>query len=180
VALKIGTAAADDLGCRVPSTQGPTPDVDVASMNAFSPSLPALAGTTPAVLGTLPTAPGGEGTLAGIAEHLGMSADSLQAALRDGQSIAALAEQQGVPRESVASFISTQIQRARQYSGQPPLDQPALERMVERALERGRRASAASEGDGTSREWVALATYASNARPAAQPELAGGTISLLA
>jgi hypothetical protein len=27
---------------------------------------------------------------------------------------------------------------------------------------------------------VALATYASNARPAAQPELAGGTISLLA
>src|SRR5205823_6018743 len=88
--------------------------VDVPSMSAFTPSLPALTGSAPASVGTLPT-PAGESTLAGIADQLGLSADALQVALREGRSIASLAEEQGVPRESVASFISAQIQQARQY-----------------------------------------------------------------
>jgi hypothetical protein len=115
-------------------------------MSAFIPSLPALTGSAPASPGALPPAPSGEGTLAGIAEHLGMSADGLRSALREGRSIAGLAEQQGIPRESVASFISAHIQRARQYSGQPPLDEDALARMVDRALERGRPAGAPAGG----------------------------------
>ena len=147
-------------------------------MRTVTPSLPALTGSTPAVLSALP-APGGEGTLAGIADQLGMSAEGLQTALREGRSIANLAEQQGVPRESIASFISAQIQRARQYSGQSPLDGAALERMVDRALDRGRRAST-DGGDAAGPEAVALATYASNARAAAPAAPTGGTISLLA
>jgi hypothetical protein len=147
-------------------------------MSAFTPSLPAVAGSAPAALGTLPSAPG-ESTLAGIAEQLGMSAESLQHALREGQSIANLAEQQGVPRESIGSFVAAQIQRARQYSGQPPLDQGALDRMVDRALDRGRRAGSTEASDAASPEAVALATYASNARVAAVAATPGATISLL-
>lgn len=148
-------------------------------MSAFTPSLPALAGSPPATVSTLSSG-SGEGTLAGIAEQLGMSTDSVQQALRDGQSIASLAEQQGVPRESVGTFIGTQIQRARLYTGQPQLDQGALDRMVERALDRGRPAGGAGTPDAASPESVALATYASNARVAAVADPAGGSISLLA
>ncbi len=149
-------------------------------MSAFTPSLPSFTGSAPAALSTLPSAPGGEGTLAGLAEQLSMSTEEVQGALRQGQSIAGLAEQQGVPRESVASFVAGQIQRARQYSGQSPLDQSALERMVDRALDRGRRADTPAGGESTGPEAVALATYASNARTAVPAAPAGGTISLLA
>ena len=162
--------------------------MDVPSTSAFTPSLPALAGSPPATVST-PSSGSGEGTLAGIAEHLGMSTDTVQQALRDGQSIASLAEQQGVPRDSVGTLIGTQIQRARLYTGQPPLDQDALDRMVERALDRGRPAGGGAAGGpaaggpargaAASPESLALATYASNARVAAVAEPAGGTISLL-
>jgi hypothetical protein len=152
--------------------------VDVPSMSAFSPSLPAVNGSTSATVGTLPPSPG-EGTLAGIADRLGMSSEDLQAALTQGQSIAGLAERQGVPRESVAGVVATQMQRARQYSGQPPLDQAALDRMVDRALDRGRSAGTPA-GDTGHRESIALATYASNARAALSAAPAGGTVSLLA
>jgi hypothetical protein len=148
-------------------------------MSAFTPSLPALTGSAPAALGTLPSAPG-ESTLAGLATHLGLSTEDLQSALKQGRSIAELAEQQGVPREAAASFLSTQMQRARQYSGQPPLDDAALERMVQRALDRGRRSGGEADGEAAGRESVALATYASNARTAVAAAPAGGTISLLA
>jgi hypothetical protein len=131
-------------------------------------------------MASLPPPAGGESTLAGIAAHLGMSAEELQGALKDGQSLASLAERQGVSRESLGSFIGTQIQRARLYSGQPWLDDEALGRMVDRALDRGRRPD-----DGTpapppqSFEAVATATYASNARPLPVDAPVGGTISLL-
>jgi hypothetical protein len=149
-------------------------------MSAFAPTLPAVTGSSPAALGTLPPPAGGESTLAGLAGQLGMSTEDLQSALKEGQSIAGLAEQQGIPRESVAGFISAQIQRARQYSGQPPLDQTALERMVDRALDRSRRVDTPVEDAARRPEGVALATYASNARAAAPVMPAGGTISLLA
>jgi hypothetical protein len=150
-------------------------------MSAFTSSLPALAGSSPVAVGTL-AASGTEGTMAGLAARLGMSAENLQGALKQGQSIAGLAEQQGVPRESVAEFVATQIQQARSASGQPALDQDSLERTVDRALDRGRPAGGTRTDDETA---VAVATesvgaYASNARVSAAGVPAGRTISLLA
>jgi hypothetical protein len=131
-------------------------------------------------MASLPAPSGSEGTLAGIANHLGMSAEDLQGALKQGQSLATLAEQQGVSRDSIGTFIGTQIQRARLYSGQPSLDDAGLERLVNRALDRGRPQDGAAPAAPRTYEAAATATYASNARPLpvdAAP--AGGTISLL-
>ena len=131
-------------------------------------------------MANLPAPSGGDGTLAGIAGQLGMSAEDLQSALKQGQSLAALAEQQGVSRESIGSYVGTQIQRARLYSGQPSLDDEALGRMVDRALDRGRKQDdAAPASPPQSYEAVATATYASNARPLPADAPVGGTISLL-
>jgi hypothetical protein len=155
--------------------------VDVPATSALTPSLPAASGSLAAAVASLPTSPAGEGTLAGIAAELGMSAEDLQSALKQGQSLAGLAEQQGVSRESIGAFIGTQIQRARMYSGQLPLDDGALERTVDRALDRGRTQDPATPAPPPQTfEAAATATYASNARslPTATP--AGGSISLLA
>jgi hypothetical protein len=154
----------------------------VPSTSAFTPSLPTLSGAA-AALASLPVQPGGDGTLAGIAAQLGMSAEDLQSALKQGQSLAGVAEKQGVSRESIGAFIGTQIQRARLYSGQPALDDAALQRTVDRALDRGRAQNA--EGPSTpetaaSLEAVATATYASNAQPLSTATPLGGTVSLLA
>ena len=149
------------------------------STSAFTPNLPAASGSLAAALASLPSPAAGEGTLAGIAAQLGMSADDLQTALKQGQSIASVAEQQGISRESIGSFIGTQIQRARMYSGQPPLDDDTLARTVDRALDRGRRQDADTPAARQSSEAVASATYASNARSFVPPAPAGGTISLL-
>jgi hypothetical protein len=109
-----------------------------------------------------------------------MSAEDLQTSLKQGQSLASLAEQQGVSRESLGSFIGAQIQRARMYSGQLPLDQDALDRTVDRALDRGRQQDAdASAPPPQTLEAAATATYASNARSLSPPTPAGGSISLL-
>ncbi len=150
-------------------------------MSAFTPSLPAVAGSTPVAVGTLPPS-GAEGTLGALADRLGMSADSLQGALKQGQSIAGLAEQQGVPREAVAQFVAAQIQQARSYSGQAPLDEGSLDRMVDRALDRGRPADtgAGSRGEATSPEAGGVGAYANNARVTSAGIPAGRTISLLA
>jgi hypothetical protein len=150
-------------------------------MSAFTPSLPAVTGSTPGAVGTLPPVSGGESTLGALADQLGMSADSLQSALKQGQSIAGLAEQQGVPREAVAQFVGAQIQQARSYSGQPPLDQGALDRMVDRALDRGRPAeSGDGDGEAAAPEAGGVGAYASNARVTSGGVLPGRTISLLA
>lgn len=147
-------------------------------MSAYTSSLPTN-GSAAALVASLPTVPGSEGTLAGIAGQLGMSPESLQAALRGGHSIAGLAEQQGVSRESIATFVGSQIQRARQLSGQVPLDQGALERTVDRALDR-RRPQDTGASTQPSAETAATALYANNARTFAAPAPPGGTISLLA
>jgi hypothetical protein len=154
--------------------------VDVPTTSAFTSSLPTAGGSLAAAMANLPLPAGGDGTLAGIAAHLGMSADDLQTALKQGQSLAAVAEQQGVSRDSLGAFIGTQIQRARMYSGQLPLEDGALERTVDRALDRGRKPD-----DGIpapppqTYEAVATATYASNARPLPVDAPLGSTISLL-
>jgi hypothetical protein len=156
--------------------------VDVPSTSAFTPSLPSASGSLAAAMASLPAPAGGESTLAGIAEHLGMSAEDLQSALKQGQSLAGLAEQHGVSRESIGTFIGAQIQRARMYSGQLPLDDDALARTVDRALDRGRREDAGTAAPAQaplSYEAVATATYASNARPLPAEGPVGGSISLL-
>jgi hypothetical protein len=154
--------------------------VDVPTTSAFTSSLPSASGSLAAAMANLPASTGGESTLAGIAEHLGMSAEDLQSALKQGQSLAGLAEQQGVSRESIGGFIGTQIQRARMYSGQLPLEDGALERAVDRALDRGRKPDdGIPASPPRSYEAVATATYASNARPLPTDGPAGSTISLL-
>lgn len=131
-------------------------------------------------MASLPAPTGGESTLAGIAEHLGMNAEDLQSALKQGQSLAGLAEQQGVSRESIGTFVGAQIQRARMYSGQLPLDDDALGRTVDRALDRGRKQDADTPAPPPQTyEAAATATYASNARPLPTDAPLGGTISLL-
>ncbi len=132
-------------------------------------------------MASLPAPTGGESTLAGIAEHLGMSTENLQSALKGGQSLAGLAEQHGVSRESIGTFVGDQIQRARMYSGQLPLDDDALARTVDRALDRGRREADDGTPTATAQtyEAAATATYASNARPLPVDAPVGSTISLL-
>jgi len=154
--------------------------VDVPSTSAFTSSLPSASGSLAVALANLPAPSGGDGTLAGIAGQLGLSAEDLQSALKQGQSLAAVAEQQGVSRESIGSYIGTQIQRARLYSGQPSLDDEAMGRMVDRALDRARKQDDATPAPPPqSYEAVATATYASNARPLPTDAPVGGTISLL-
>jgi hypothetical protein len=131
-------------------------------------------------MASLPVPTGGESTLAGIADHLGMSTEDLQSALKQGESLAGLAEQHGVSRESIGTFIGAQIQRARMYSGQLPLDEDALARTVDRALDRGRRPDNGSPDPAPQTlEAAATATYASNARPLPSDGPPGSTISLL-
>jgi hypothetical protein len=159
--------------------------VDVPPMSAFTPTLPAAAGSSPAAVGSLPAAPGAEGTLAALANRLGMSADGLHAALKQGQSIAGLAEQHEIPRESVGEFLGAQIQQARTLSGQPPLDENALGRMVDRALDRGRPAGGgagggAGDGESAGPAAAGVGAYASNARVSSSGLPAGSMISLLA
>jgi hypothetical protein len=150
-------------------------------MSAFTPSLPASAGSTPVTVGNVPAAGGSEGTLAALANRLGMTADGLQSALKQGQSIAGLAEQQGVPRESVAEFLASRIQQARTSSGQPTLDQSALDRMVNRALDRGRPVpSGGGDGEAAGPTAESVGSYAINARVTSAGLPAGRTISLLA
>jgi hypothetical protein len=149
-------------------------------MSAFTPSLPATAGSTPGGVGNLPPAPGAESTLTVLADRLGMSADGLQSALKQGQSIAGLAEQHGVPRESVAEVVATQIQQARSSSLQPPLDQGALERLVDRALDRGRAQDTSGTGEAAPPTAGGVGAYASNARVTSGGVPAGRMISLLA
>lgn len=154
--------------------------MDVPSTSAFTSSLPSASGPLAAAIASLPAPTGGESTLAGIAEHLGMSAEDLQSALKQGQSLAGLAEQHGVSRGSIGTFIGAQIQRARMYSGQLPLDDDVLARTVDRSLERGRRQDAEAPAPAPqSFEAAATATYASNARPLPTHGPPGATISLL-
>ena len=155
--------------------------MDVPSTSVFTPSLPSASGSLAVAMASLPAPTGGESTLAGIAAHLGMSAEDLQSALKQGQSLAGLAQQHGVSRESIGTFIGAQIQRARLYSGQPSLDDDALSRTVDRALDRGRAQGAATPTPAPppSFEAAATATYAHNARSLSPPTPAGGTISLL-
>jgi hypothetical protein len=86
-----------------------------------------------------PPTPALHGTLAGISQQLRMSMSSVQGALKQGSSIAQLAQQQGVSRDALVQSIENQIQQTRQSAGQPPIDSSTLERLVNRAVDHHRR-----------------------------------------
>lgn len=110
--------------------------IDPIAMNQVG--LSAMHGT-PTTMASPPPTPALSGTLAGISNSLGMSMGGVQSALKSGASITSLASQQGVSREALMQSVQTAVQASRQQSGQPPLDQAVLDRMVSRAFDRSRR-----------------------------------------
>lgn len=99
-----------------------------------------------------------------------------------GTSITQLAQQHGVSRDSLVEFVQAKIQQARQASGQPPLDQATLDRMIGHSLDQG--GHAAENADGAGSEGAAggppAGGYTSSAQPASRVETAEGRISILA
>lgn len=90
----------------------------------------------PTTMASPPPTPALNGTLAGIAQQLSMSTGGVQSALKQGASITSLASQQGVSRSSLVSSVQDAVQSARAQSGQAPLDQTVLDRLVNRAFDR--------------------------------------------
>ncbi len=99
-----------------------------------SPAVTAMAASTPMTMTSPPPTPALNGTLSGIAQQLGMSVSGVQSAIKQGASIADLAQQQGASANSIVQSVQAQIQKTRQASGQAPLDQTTLDRMVSRAV----------------------------------------------
>jgi len=93
-------------------------------------------------------------------------------------SITKLAQPHGVSRESLIEFVQSKIQQARQDGGQPPLDQAALDQLVDHALDRNSGQSAGRDQSGT--DEPASASYTSAAQPTASTGGKSGTISMLA
>lgn len=124
--------------------------VDIQSLGGSNPAITAVSGTTPTTMTSPPPTPALDGTLVGISGQLGMSLGGVQSALKQGLSITDLAQQQGVSRASLVKSVESQIQQNRQASGQPPLDQSTLDRMVNRAFDHHRRHHAAG-ADGAGR-----------------------------
>lgn len=123
--------------------------MSIQPITAATPGLTAVTGT-PTTMTSPPPTPVLNGTLAGIAQNLGMSLDQTKTALKQGSSISDLAAQQGVSRSSLVQLVQSGIQESRQASAQPPLDQTTLDRLVNRAFDRGNSnasATAASQRD---------------------------------
>jgi transposase-like protein len=81
-----------------------------------------------------------------------------------GDSIAELAQQHGVSRESLLEFVRSKIEQTRADSGEPPVDSATLDRALTRTLDDARGAG-----------------YTSNARSVPQrASVPGGTISVFA
>ncbi len=92
----------------------------------------------PMSMASPPPTPALRGTLSGISQMLGMSMADVQSALKQGSSITSLASQQGVSRSSLVNWVQNQIQSTQAQTGQPPLAQDVLDRMVNRAFDRTR------------------------------------------
>ncbi len=118
----------------------------VQSLGGVGPGVSAVSGTTPTTMTSPPPSPAMNGTLKGISQQLGMSTGNVQSALRQGQSITDLAQQQNVSRSSLVQSAEGQIQRLRQASGQSPIDSTVLDRMVNRAFDHHRPAPATGDG----------------------------------
>ena len=97
-----------------------------------------VSGITPTTAASQPPAPYLMGTLDGVANMLSTSTSDLQSALKQGSSISDLAAQKGVSRSSLVQYIEQQVQQRRSAQGKPPIDQQALDQVVNRALDRHR------------------------------------------
>ena len=86
------------------------------------------------------------GTLDGISSSLSMSTDALRSSLGSGSSLAQIAAQQGVSRSDLLKTVETEMQQRRVDRGVAPIDQSALVRIANRAIDRGRGDAAAAQG----------------------------------
>lgn len=111
--------------------------MSIQAIAGMSPGLTAVSGT-PMTMTSPPPTPALYGTLSGIAKQLGMTVGETQSALGQGATVSQLAAQQGVNVGSLSENVQSQIQQTRQASGQPPLDPPVLDRLVNRAFNGGR------------------------------------------
>ena len=102
-----------------------------------------VTGAAPTTMTSPPPSPHLAGTLDGIAGALGMPTSAVQLSLRQGASITALAAQTGVSRESLVTQVTDQIQQRRSALGLAPQDATTINRMINRAFDRGAGAGAA-------------------------------------
>lgn len=107
-----------------------------------SSSLSAVSGLTPTSMESPPPTAFLGGTIDGIAGQLGMSTAQLKSGLAAGASLADMAQGRGVDRASLISSIEGSVRSNRQSAGLPPIDPAQLERAVNRAVDRGRPATA--------------------------------------
>jgi hypothetical protein len=77
----------------------------------------------------------------------------------DTQSLTDIAQQHDVPRESLAALVRARVQQSREANGEPPVDQAALDRVLEASLDHAATDDAAVDGDETP-----LPAYTSSAR----------------
>jgi len=97
-----------------------------------------VTGITPTTMASPPPTAYLQGTLSGVASMLSMSPTDLRAALKQGSSIADLAQQKGVSRDSIVQYIEQQVQQQRSSQGQQPVDAATLDRVVNKAVDRHR------------------------------------------
>jgi transposase-like protein len=95
-----------------------------------------------------------------------------------GASISELAQQHGVSRESLVQFVQSKIQQTREANGEPPLDQSALDDLVDHALDHNR--GRGTGADGSASDEPTSAGYTATAQRAAARAGASRAISILA
>jgi hypothetical protein len=108
--------------------------------------LSAVSGATPVTEMSPPPSTYLAGTLDGISSSLSMSSDTLRGALRTGSSLAQVAQQQGVSRSDLLKTVEAEMQQRRSARGAAPIDQTALDRIANRAIDRGRGGPASPAG----------------------------------
>ncbi len=108
------------------------------SVSPIGPSGPGAVNmhAVPTTMASPPPTAALNGTLAGIAQQLGMNTGDVQSALGQGASITSLASRQGVSRSSLVNSVQDAIQSSRAQNGLAPLDETVLARMVNRAFDR--------------------------------------------
>jgi len=97
-----------------------------------------VSGLMPTTSASAPPAPYLQGTLDGVANMLGMTTDALRGSLKQGSSISDIATQKGVGTDSIVSYIEQQVQQKRASKGLQPINQQALDQVVNRAVNRHR------------------------------------------
>jgi hypothetical protein len=110
--------------------------MNIQPLGGASPAVTSIGASTPTTMASPPPAPALNGTLAGIARQLGMEVGDVQSALKAGQSITTLADQQGVSRDSLMRSVRDQVHNAAQAGGQAAPDPAAVDRMINRAFDR--------------------------------------------